>query len=764
MVMMSSTLKGRVLKFTSPALEPKTVEVMSLDGREAISTPFRFDVELLSRKVDLDSAAVLKSPALVAIKQGVPISGARRGIRTLRVHGMVSSFEQCDQGMGWVLYRAALVPRLWRLSLTFQSRVFLDRTLPQIVEDVLKAGGFGPDDYELRLTGSYPKREYVVQYQESDLNFLSRLLEHDGVFYFFEHGEESEKVVFGDAPSAFQPVAAPSGFAYRPVGPGPEATWDWFGEETVRSWTMRHQPVPTKVVVKDYNYRTPSVDLKSEAEVSAVGEGTFYEYGDHYKDQGDGRRYARTRAEELKTREKIFTAIGDVRSFHAGATFDLSGHYRPDFNASYLITEVRHKTKQSVELAGAGTKATASYENEALCIPADVVYRPARVTPKPKIVGTMHAKVDASGDGKYAEVDDEGRYKVVLPFDLSGREGGKASRYIRMAQPYTGPNYGFHFPLHKKSEVILTHIDGDPDRPIIASAVPNPETSSPVKGGNQSQAIFRTAGGNQLVIEDSEGGENMTLYSPHAGTKLSMGGPGSGFGAETAADWIEKIGVNKTMDVGANLSASVAGSWLQKVDGFLEEKVGGGVMKTFNGDYQKFIAGASTEQVMGAKSGTVVGVKHDTIVGGEIKLCASFKVDKNAVKKVTTAGPYSLDATLIKMFATGSANFGAAGMTAVGSHSFLTLDAPDIAMNGGKVTVVGGPIVIRGGPVTIQSGSITLDGDVTITKSLTVKGTVTGEGNMALKGKIDVNKDATYQAMMKIAKKLQAGGGAFEAG
>ena len=166
-----------------------------------------------------------------------------------------------------------------------------------------------------------------------------------------------------------------------------------------------------------------------------------------------------------------------------------------------------------------------SYENAFTCIKADTQWRPELLTPWPSIHGVIHATIDAAASGEYAELDDQGRYKVKLPFDLSDVKDGKASRYIRMAQPYSGPGMGMHFPLHKGTEVLLIHIDGDPDRPIIVASIPNPDTESPVAGKNQTQCAIHTGGGNKIVIEDSAGGQRIALSSPTSNTFFSIGAP-----------------------------------------------------------------------------------------------------------------------------------------------------------------------------------------------------------------------------------------------
>lgn len=530
MVMNTSTRRGRVLRFHTEALPPNTLLITQLDGREAISRPYRFNLELCAIREDLDPTALFAKPAFLAIKRGVVVqSSAKPGVQTVKIHGVLAQFEQGRKGREWIAYRGVLVPRLWNLSLARGSRIFQEKTAPEIVEAVLKDNGLTSEDYEFRTNGrTYPKREYVVQYQESDLDFVQRLCEHEGIFYFFRQEEDREKVVFGDSTAAYSPVVVPTAVPYNPVLPvGGERGGgidDWLQPECVRKFALQCSVVPKEVVLRDYNWRTPGVDLKASAPVVPHGRGIHYEYGEHYKDAAEGKALATVRAEEWKWRERVFPGRSDAKTFHAGFTFDLTDHYRADFNRTYLLTQVQHQAEQTFE-PGSAFVQRAFYTNEFEAIPADLVFRPERTTPKPRVTGTVNARVDAGGSGEYAEIDDQGRYKVQIPFDLSGADGGTASRFVRMAQPYAGSGMGMHFPLHKGTEVILTHVNGDPDRPVIAGAVPNPETGSPVKGENQSQCVIRTGSGNQIVIEDTEGSERIALTSPHSKTSLTIGSP-----------------------------------------------------------------------------------------------------------------------------------------------------------------------------------------------------------------------------------------------
>ena len=246
----------------------------------------------------------------------------------------------------------------------------------------------------------------------------------------------------------------------------------------LQSFRCRKSVLPAKVLLKDYNYRRPSLDVAGTAEVSTTGRGTVYFYNEHFRTAEDGTRLAGIRAESIICRGEEYLGESSVPSMISGYTFSLTEHYRVGFNRKYLTIEVEHEGDQSSLLpvgAGSGPRENRSlYRNRFTAIPKEVQFRSRVVTKKPKVSGAIPATIDGAGSGQYAELDDMGRYKVIIPFDLSGRVEGKASSWIRMAQPYGGSGHGMHFPLHKGTEVLLTFVSGDPDRPIIAAAVPQP--------------------------------------------------------------------------------------------------------------------------------------------------------------------------------------------------------------------------------------------------------------------------------------------------
>lgn len=481
------------IRFTTDAdFGPGDFLVRSFTGVERLSTPYEFEIELECR---IDGAVGLDdtSQLLAATCQ---LAFGPHASQT--VSGFLREIELLDLALdaSHAVYQAVLVPRMWQLRLVRRSRVFNEMTVPDILRAVLRDIQLVEDqDFELRLRGDYPVREYVVQYEESDFDFIGRWMERLGIFYFFEQDAARERLVLTDRNEELMPAPVHPTLSY-----GHHAQVQSPG--SLHRLRMRQRTMPSAVRVRDYNWRTPNDFLTGDADVDArFGRGVQSHYGDHFKDRDEAGRVATLRAEEWGARRLVFSGRSASYDLSPGQRVSLVGAPIGDYDQEYVLTAVVHRGAQDHLAAGGG-----SYDNHVEAIAYATPFRPPRLTRWPRIEGIMHAKVDAEQVTTAAPIDALGRYRVVLPYDQYGRFGGRATRWIRKSEGYTGPDYGFHFPLHVGAEVVIAHVDGDPDRPIIVGAVPNPATGSVVTERFATRNAIRTHGGILFDFEDDAQG------------------------------------------------------------------------------------------------------------------------------------------------------------------------------------------------------------------------------------------------------------------
>jgi type VI secretion system secreted protein VgrG len=491
--------------------------------------------------------------------------------------------------------------------------------------------------------------------------------------------------------------------------------------------------------------------MKNEAESKveeSSGVGVVYEYGDHFKSPGEGAAIAKLRTEAIRCRETVFEGMSDIRPLRPGAVFGLEEHFNSEFNGDYVVVSVNHRMKREFSEAGVlGSKI--EYDNDFECIKSDIVFRPERKTEWP-VLTMMNAVVDAGGDGQYAEIDDQGRYKVKLPFDCSDKKDGKASRWIRMAQPYAGANMGMHFPLHKGTEVLLTFIDGDPDRPIISAAVPNPETGSPVKGSNQTHCAIHTGGGIRLDMEDADGNQRFHVSTPTQSSYIQLGSKTDGGGGSTgtsggqtgapAAGSTDGAHIGTAGDLnfdntgdhvhrtGGNATVETTGNETTITKGNTEWETHGDSKTLTKGKTESVTIGDSKSKVQGNSESEIIGNSKSSTIGNSTSFTQG-ETDSTFIGKSTS----KTVAESIEVFV-GNKNSGSLAVTTelfVGAKLSSTNALSTEANKGGKIVICDlkelktatqrleestADTEIKGGKITIDSlGELILDASTKIT-------------------------------------------------
>jgi len=593
--------------FTVPAIDtdengkPKTestFRVLQFAGHEELSRPFAFRINLTAKEENI-SDLILKEATFTI----------HFGEQSSTYHGIISHFDQLRKIDDNYYYQARLMPKWYLLSLYKMSDIYLNQSLPTIIDTVFTQAGFTANDYRLDLTGDYspPAAEgdpynrwsYVCQYEETCLAFLSRLMEREGLYYYFdqqgdpdpEKGRPPGQMVITDHKISHRQSAHQ--LFYK--APGTPSTGS--DDTLIQDIVFQQRLLPKQVIMKNYDYEQASqAVMEATAFVSSLGledknlVGDVHIFGENFSTQQEGQTLAKIRAEELLCKGKTFTGFGTAVPLVTGELKHLT-HDSVRFTGWYLVTEVRHEGQQSLFGAagmGAGSDKGFSYKNDFTFIRDSDQFRPRRVTAKPKIQGTLTAFIDSGGSGQYADLDHMGRYLVTLPFALTPRAAGKASTRIRMATPYAakaGAAYGMHLPLHKGAEVLLSFRDGDPDLPIISGAAFNSLSANPVTSlGTGDQGVYasenlviESAGGNKIVMDDTKDAESILLHSPYPdgkGSNMYIGKNEEGepaFSFKASGNKYEVIVGQENDLVMGSLNIGVVGSLFEGVLGMANE-------------------------------------------------------------------------------------------------------------------------------------------------------------------------------------------------
>ncbi|MFO0603899.1 MAG: type VI secretion system tip protein TssI/VgrG [Polyangiales bacterium] len=500
---------------------PAGSRALSFSTREALSELYRVDLHVL---VPAEAGAPPRAASLLFSR--VSLATLREdGSTRQSLHGVVVAARVAHQVAGHTVFSVTLAPAAWRLTLSEHSRVHVGRTVRQILEDTLRAGGLAASDFELRLRGRHDvPLEHVSQYRESDWAFAARWMERSGIYFYFEHGDAQEKLIAVDDKGAHAPLAA------DPVRFFDTSHGDVSAVEGVHSFSLRREYRAASVKVTDYEYARPDTPVTAQAPGAQPGAGERVFFGeDNQRGSDPVAQVARARAGAERARAATYYGAGRVFDLRPGYTFDLADHPRAAFGASYLVTQLAQGGTNTADDPAIrrllGLAVTPQYRASFAAIKADEQYRPELATPVPQVRGEVGARVDGPVDSEYAQLDDQGRYLVAIQYDEASHNRGQASSRVRMAQPYGGNPEGWHFPLRSGTEVRLSFVGGDPDRPVIVGAVPNPETPSPVTSANATMNVIQTGGRNRFEFEDDAEKRYIDLYSPPERSALHLGKP-----------------------------------------------------------------------------------------------------------------------------------------------------------------------------------------------------------------------------------------------
>ena len=475
-------------RLESKAFATGSAQVRRVTGSEALGRLFWFDVDVVVTG-EVDTSAIEGSTATLLFS--VDEERGSRDVR--RVHGVVAEIEDAlDTETDTRQLRLRLVPRAFRMTLVKTQEVFLGKSIPEVIREKLALVGVGENDIELRLADAYPPREFIVQYQETDLAFISRWAEHAGISFYFDHEGDADRMIFTD------------GKGFEAFSSGEVVGYHGRGEKRgVHRISSRMRLVPNMFIEQDYNYATPQLHISGEAEAPNGLGGGVHAFGSNVATPMEALALAKVRSEEHEAQHDVFSGEASLPELEPGRILKLEGHKRLG-DKRLLITSVEHHLTQTAGMHAGGDDDT--YVAKFTAVDAELRYRPPRVTPRPRISGLVTAVVEPLmlGDtSKFAKIDAHGRYIVRFHFDTRDHGPERPSLPVRMLQPHAGAGYGMHFPLKPGVEVVVAFLDGDPDQPMIVGAVPNAVTPSPVVQASNTHHRIRTESGILIELKDA---------------------------------------------------------------------------------------------------------------------------------------------------------------------------------------------------------------------------------------------------------------------
>lgn len=508
---MAITLENRSLQLTTPlgenALLPERIDIS-----EGLGRPFQWTLDLLSENGNLNAEDILGKDVTLSFK--LPHSGATR-----HFHGYVTEFSQIGYRQRLHEYRATVHPWIWFLTRAANCRIFQDQTIPQIFETVVKAHGF--TDYRLKLSGTHKQWTYCVQYRETDFNFVNRLLEQEGIYYYFEHSDGRHQMVLCDDSTT---ATAMPDYQHVPYFPDDDSGVTTPGDH-FSAWSVTRTVQPGIYSTTDYNFETPALSLAAKQEAQHKHARSSFEMFD-YPSVGtevkprDTTQAAKLRLEELQAQYLAARGHGDAAGVAPGYRFGLTQHPRRDMNIDYLVTGMTLSLRPAAVSVGThpgDTEISVSID----AIDARTPYRPLRLTPKPVMQGAQSAMVTGKA-GAEIDTDKYGRVHVLFPWDRDGKKDQTSSCWVRVAQTHASKNWGaIHIP-RVGEEVLVSFLDGDPDRPIITGRVYNADFMPPYAlPDNATQSGIKTRSSqdgtadnfNEIRFEDKKGSEELHIHA-----------------------------------------------------------------------------------------------------------------------------------------------------------------------------------------------------------------------------------------------------------
>ncbi len=642
---MARTQQNRQAELITP-LGPDVLLFYRMMASEGVSELFDYDLLVLSEDENIALDALVGQHAHVELE--LPNDDTRYFC------GHVTRFSFLGFHGNLAKYRVELKPWLWFLTRGVNNRIFQNETVPDIIKAVCAEHGF--TDIDDKLSGSYAPREYCVQYRESDFDFISRLMEDEGIYYFFKHEPGKHELVLADGISAHEPY-------------GDYATVPWFPPDQhghrerdhLDNWQVSKAVRSGKYTLRDFNFETPRANLEVKSQIIREIEHAEYEVYDYpggYQAVGEGENYVRLRMEETQADFEILRGSGNARGMQPGFLFELEEFAREDQNREYLILAVSHDIAQdSYGAESRSDSAGFNYSCSLQAMPSSEIFRPMRHTVKPIVHGPQTAIVVGEA-GEEIWTDQYGRIKVQFHWDRLGENNENSSCWVRVSQFWAGKQWGAQFIPRIGQEVVVEFLEGDPDRPIVTGSVYNADNRPPFElPANATQSGIKTrsskggtsANYNEIRFEDKKGSEVFYLHAE----KDRRTGVENNDHLNVGVDRSSKIGRDEAAEVGRDRDDTIARNLNQQVGvnrqaivGKDEELIVGGQRKTdVDKDNRLKVGGHHVTEITKDWEHSSAHITMDARKG--IDISAALKIDVNALGGIDMFSPGPINITSI---------------------------------------------------------------------------------------------------------------------
>lgn len=671
---MAQIQAARQVEITTP-LGDDVLLFHRLTATEELGRLFRFELDLLSKEPDIQFDKILGQN--ITVRLTLPDDKERY------FNGFVSRFSQEGYVDEYHAYSMTVHPWLWFLTRTADCRIFQEKNVPDIIKEVFRDLGF--TDFEEALSGSYRTWEYCVQYRETDFNFVSRLMEQEGIYYYFKHEKDKHILVLSDSVSSHEPYPD-----YEKVPFFPPDEHLRRKQDHIYDWNITQEIQPGVYALNEYDFTRPKANLQVKSPIQrdhAHAAMEVYDYPGEYPDTGPGENYVRARIEELQAEHEQARAHGNARGLAVGSLFELTDYPREDQNREYLIVTATHQMESTAYTTGPTTESGEDYSCSFTTLNSKQPFRPARSTPKPMVQGPQTAVV-VGPSGDEIHTDKYSRVKVQFHWDRYGKSDENSSCWVRVSQLWAGKQWGgIHIPRIGQ-EVIIDFLEGDPDHPIITGRVYNNDNMPPYDlpaNATQSGIKSRSSKGgnadnfNEFRFEDKKGSEEVYLHGEKDWTiniendknqtighdeTLSVGNDRT---KSVKRNQSESIGKDKSIDVGKNHSETISDNANIQIGKKFDRTVG----KDMSSDI-----GENLTQNVAKKSTTQIGDNMELMVGKKMNVQASDQINIVSGKQIVLQS---------------------------GGASITMKKNGDISIQGKKITIKGsGKVIVKGSKVTLN--------------------------------------------------------------